>query len=94
MVVAGDSMTSNNRNSIYDGDYVLVDMDAEIINGDIVVVSLLNGRDLIKQFIKGPEEGKVTLRSFNPRNPDIIINEVEVQVMYRVCMHQPKPRKL
>ncbi|MGE5354006.1 MAG: helix-turn-helix transcriptional regulator [Acidobacteriota bacterium] len=94
MVVSGDSMTGNNGKSIYDGDYVLVDMDAQIINGDIVVISLANGRDLIKQYVTAEGEDRVTFRSFNPRNPDIIVHPAEIQTMFRVCMHLPKPRKL
>lgn len=94
MTVVGDSMTSPVGKSIKEGEYILVDMDLDIINGDVVVVSLVNGRDLIKQYFANPDDNTVTLKSFNPRYTDYTVKADDITVMYRAVMSQPKPQKL
>lgn len=81
--VIGDSMSGNNHKSIDDGDIVLVDMDAEILNGDVVLAVLKNGRELIKQYQSG-ERDKVSLVSFNPQYPHIELKEEDFVAIYRI----------
>lgn len=81
--VIGDSMTNPSGKSINDGDYVFVDMDASVLSGDVVVINLHSGRQMIKQYIQG-ENDEIILRSFNPQHPDIKIKYSEVITMFRI----------
>ncbi|HEX2866517.1 MAG TPA: S24 family peptidase [Ignavibacteriales bacterium] len=81
--VVGDSMTCSTDDSIPNGEYVLADLSETPLPGDIVVISLTGGRQMIKQYIDGPEDN-ITLRSFNPNYPDIIIKKTDVIKMIRV----------
>lgn len=81
--VVGDSMTGGNGKSIDNGDIVLIDMDAQILSGDIVLAILNNGRELIKQYQNGKDD-IVKLISFNPQYPPIELKEGDVASMYRV----------
>jgi phage repressor protein C with HTH and peptisase S24 domain len=81
--VSGDSMSGNNGRSIYDGEYAIIDMDAKVLNGDVVVVNLHSGRQMIKQYVAG-EEDKVILRSYNPSHPDIVVKESDIITIFRV----------
>lgn len=81
--VVGDSMSGGNHKSIDDGDIVLVDMDADIMSGDVVLALLQNGRELIKQY-QNDEADKIRLVSFNLQYPPIILKETDIIAMYRV----------
>jgi phage repressor protein C with HTH and peptisase S24 domain len=81
--VEGDSMTNGGRRSLEEGDYVLIDMNATILPGDIVVAVLHNGREIIKQFNPVNDE-LIRLVSFNQKYPDIILNKEEIVAIYRV----------
>ncbi len=81
--VLGDSMENPNGKSINDGDFVFVDMDAGILNGDVVVVNLRSGRQMIKQFIQGDIDN-IIFRSYNLQHPDIKVKQSEVITMFRV----------
>lgn len=81
--VVGDSMTCATGDSIPDGEYVLADLSETPLPGDVVVISLSAGRQMIKQYIEGPEDS-ITLRSFNSDYPDIIVRKVDVVKMIRV----------
>jgi len=89
--VIGDSMQCNNAKTINPGDYVLVDMDAAIFNGDVIVVNLRSGRQMIKQFIQG-ENDEIILRSFNPDHPDIVVKQYDVITMFRIIAAQSQRR--
>ena len=80
--VAGDSMSCIGEKSIESGSYILVDMDASILNGDVVVVNLHSGRQMVKQFIQG-EKDSVIFRSYNAQHPDIIVKQTEIITMFR-----------
>jgi phage repressor protein C with HTH and peptisase S24 domain len=58
-------------------------MDASVLSGDVVVVNLHSGRQMIKQYIQG-ENDEIILRSFNPQHPDIKIKYTEVITMFRI----------
>lgn len=87
--VMGDSMTASNGKSIKENDIVLVDIDEMIIPGDIVAVSLQNGREMIKQYWSG-EEDSIILRSYNSKYPDIKVTEAEIIVNHKVIGIVPK----
>lgn len=91
--VEGDSMTcDDNSKSIQAGDYLLVDTTEIPVHGDVVVVLIDSGRQMVKQFFRN--NGKFELRSFNPDHPPIYVDPDMVQVMYRVVYVQPRIRKV
>ena len=53
------------RNSIYDGDYVIVDPDAEARNGDVIVARLDGEYSTVKRMYKHKDEVRLV-----PDNPD------------------------
>lgn len=53
------------RNSIYDGDYVIVDPDATVNNGDVIVARLDGEYSTVKRMYKHGEEVRLI-----PDNPD------------------------
>lgn len=58
------------RNSIYDGDYVIVDPDAEVLNGDVIVARLDGEYSTVKRMYKHGAE--VHLVPDNPKCEAII----------------------
>lgn len=65
--VQGDSMIGAR---IFDGDLVYIRQQQEVENGEIAAV-LIDGQDAtLKRFYRA--DGKITLRSENPNNPDQI----------------------
>ncbi len=74
--IAGDSMSPK----IDDGDLILVQRDAEIKSGHIVV-ALIDGTDgLVKKLELGEDE--IVLHSFNPYYPDLVFRGKDTE---RVC---------
>lgn len=71
--VAGDSMSPK----IDDGDLVLIQRDAEIENGSIVV-AIVDGMDGFIKRVELNEEG-ITLRSFNPYYPDLVFKGADAK---------------
>jgi SOS-response transcriptional repressor LexA len=86
--VQGDSMSNGNGKSINEGDILLVDMSINVIQGDVVVVSLANGREMVKRYFS--ESESIILRSDNPRYLDIIVKEIDVLAMFKAVKLQPK----
>lgn len=78
--VVGESMKGA---GIHEGDIVLVNRNARIRNGDIVV-SMLNGEANIKTFFK--RKGSVILQAENPDLADILIgpDDGDFQILGRV----------
>lgn len=72
--VKGDSMIEE---GILDGDYVLIEEDPEINNGDIVVALLENGLATLKRFFK--EETRVRLEPANSKMAPIFATNVTIQ---------------
>jgi DNA polymerase V len=70
--VQGDSMSGVD---IDDGDFVLVNPNAELVNGNSVYVKW-NGRCSIKGFVHYPD-GRVELRPANPNYQSIWINDID-----------------
>jgi len=88
LAVEGDSMSNQGATrTINEGDYVIVDQDAQPLPGDVVVL-IAGGRQLVKQLIN--KNGHYILKSWNPTYPDIILLQDEIEVMKRVVAIQPK----
>jgi len=92
--VEGDSMVHTDRpeKSIYPGDYVIIDTSHAPLSGDIVAVTLVNGRQMVKQLILNPAQ-EIELRSYNPIHPPIYINKADISAMYRVVFIQPQLKR-
>ncbi len=80
LTVKGESMKDA---EIHDGDVVLVNRNAHIKNGDIVV-SMLNGEANIKTFFK--QNGRVVLQAENADFTDIVVGpeDGDFQILGRV----------
>lgn len=65
--IVGDCMVDPDdpRNSIYDGDYVIVDPDVEARNGDVIVARLDGEYSTVKRMYRHGEEVRLI-----PDNPD------------------------
>jgi len=72
--VKGDSMVEE---GILDGDYVLIEEDEEVKNGDIVVALLENGLATLKRFFK--EATRIRLEPANSSMSPIYATNVKVQ---------------
>ncbi len=72
--VAGDSMIEE---GILDGDYVVVEEQEEVNNGDIVVALLENGLATLKKFFK--EASRVRLQPANSSMEPIYVKNVKIQ---------------
>lgn len=72
--VKGDSLIEE---GILDGDYVLIEENPEINNGDIVVALLENGLATLKRFFK--EETRVRLEPANSKMAPIFATNVTIQ---------------
>jgi repressor LexA len=72
--VKGESMIEE---GILDGDYIVVEEQAEVKNGDIVVAILENGFATLKKFYK--EASRIRLEPANATMKPIFVNNVTVQ---------------
>lgn len=92
--VEGDSMISHDGKyeSIYPGDYILVDTQLIPQNGDLVVVLLEYGRQMVKKLIN--LNGKIQLLSYNRDYPPILLEKEQIIAIYRVVFVQPRGRKV
>lgn len=72
--VKGDSMVEE---GILDGDYVIVEEESEVQNGDIVVALLENGLATLKRFFK--EATRVKLEPANSNMSPIYATNVRIQ---------------
>jgi len=72
--VKGDSMVED---GIMDGDFVIVEEDPDVHNGDIVVALLENGLATLKRFFK--EETRVKLAPANSAMAPIYATHVRIQ---------------
>ncbi len=72
--VNGDSMVEE---GILDGDYVVVEEQEEVNNGDIVVALLENGLATLKKFFK--EASRIRLQPANSSMEPIYVKNVKIQ---------------
>lgn len=72
--VKGESMIEE---GILDGDYIVVEEQSEVKNGDIVVAVLENGFATLKKFYK--EASRIRLEPANAAMKPIFVNNVTVQ---------------
>ena len=86
--VQGDSMIGAR---ILDGDLVYIRQQREVENGEIAAV-LIDGQDAtLKRFFRA--EGKITLRSENPNNPDQIYTKKDnVTILGKVILFKSEVR--
>lgn len=88
--VEGDSMTRERGKSINPGDLVWIDLkDTSVYDGDVVVVTTVDGRQMVKQY-RDLDPEKIELRSYNPEYPPIYIRKEDVVNMFRVTRVVPK----
>lgn len=72
--VKGDSMVDE---GILDGDFVVVEEDRQVVNGDIVVALLENGLATLKRFFK--EATRIRLEPANSKMSPIYATNVKIQ---------------
>ncbi len=72
--VKGESMIED---GILDGDYVVIEKDREVRNGDIVVALVDDNLATLKKFFK--EEGRVVLKPANSAMQPIYPNQITIQ---------------
>lgn len=72
--VKGDSMIED---GILDGDFVIIEEQIEVLDGDIVVALLDNGLATLKKFFKEP--GRVRLEPANSSMNPIYATDVKIQ---------------
>lgn len=89
--VDGDSMVhpTNKAKSIEPGDYVIINTTIPPITGDVVAVSLRNGRQVIKVLFVD-KTGDIELHSYNPDHQPMYPQKEDIEIMYKVCKIQPK----
>lgn len=88
--VSGDSMTRDRGRSINPGDLVYIDTKETIVfDGDLVVVTTLDGRQLVKQYLNRDKD-TIELRSFNPEYPPIYLPKSEIVNFFRVLQVHPR----
>lgn len=75
----GDSMAPR----IEDGEYVIVEPNREVKNGDEVLVRATDGRVMVKKFLY-ERDRRLHLVSVNSAHPPIVIDAEHVTVMHRV----------
>lgn len=72
--VKGESMIED---GIFDGDYVVIEKDREVRNGDIVVALVDDNLATLKKFYK--EDGRVVLKPANSAMQPIYPNRITIQ---------------
>ena len=77
--VRGDSMIDA---GIFDGDHVVVHVQATADPGDIVVAGIPGEEATVKTYLR--QRGKIVLRPSNPSLTDMVFNDDEVVVFGRV----------
>jgi SOS-response transcriptional repressor LexA len=68
------------------GDKILIDMDAEVKNGNMIACRLKTGEQLVKYFRRLPEE-YVQLYSASFKENPLAIKMNEIDTIYRVVQH-------
>lgn len=71
--VFGDSMEPFAQN----GDMVIIDLDADIKNGDIIIANI-GGDVYMKKFLRNPIQKEIKLTSLNSFYQDIVLTEDEI----------------
>ena len=80
------------QNSIYNGNYVIVDPDAIAISGDVVLARIGGEYSTIKRFF--PHEKEVRLIPDNPKCKTLIYSIKEIEIVGKVVnVYRPIKRK-
>ena len=90
--VDGDCMVDpkDHENSIYDGSYIVVDPEAEVSNGDVVLARISEDYSTIKRIFIKPD--CVKLIPDNPKCKTLIRKKEDIEVIGKV-VHVYKPVK-
>lgn len=92
ITASGDSMQGQSTRSIAEGDILFIDMDQQMMNGDVVFVMLKNGRKFVRLYMTN--NGDFTFKPLNPAYPEINVKKEEVEFIYRVLLARSKDREL
>ena len=80
------------QNSIYSGNYVIIDPDAEIISGDVVLARIDDEYSTIKRFF--PHDKEIRLIPDNPKCKTLIYAINQVKIVGKVVnVYRPIKRK-
>ena len=77
--VIGDSM----NHKIEEGDIILVDMDAEVTNGSIVIARLKTGKQIIKRYRAVSNQNSM-FYSDNGNYEPLVVDMKEIEAIYKV----------
>ena len=75
--VEGDSMSPK----ILEGALALVHLQPDVESGELAIVILAGEEAMLKQVIKGPSNGCISLNSFNPAYPPRIIAKEQLDTL-------------
>lgn len=80
------------RNSIYDGDYIIIDPDVSACNGDVILARISKEYSTIKRMYV--EDTKVELRPDNPDCKKLVKKLEDVEIIGKVInVYRPVKRK-
>ena len=92
--VEGDCMVDQRdpQNSIYSGNYVIVDPDANAVPGDVVIARIDGEYSTIKRFF--PHDTEIRLVPDNPDCKTLVYNTKQVEIIGKVInVYRPIRRK-
>ena len=80
------------RNSIYDGDYIIIDPDVSACNGDVILARISKEYSTIKRMYV--EDTKIELRPDNPDCKKLVKKLEDVEIIGKVInVYRPVKRK-
>ncbi|MCU7495904.1 MAG: S24 family peptidase [Ignavibacteria bacterium] len=92
ITASGDSMQGQCARSITDGDILFIDMEYQLMSGDIAFVMLKNGRKFVRVFMAN--DGEFTFNPLNPAYPEISVKKEDVEFIYRILFARSRDREL
>lgn len=92
IIASGDSMQAQSNRSISEGDILFIDMEHQLMNGDIVFVMFKNGRKFVRVYMT--DDDSFTFKPLNPSYPEIKVKQEEVEFVYRVLYARSRDREL
>jgi len=92
ITAAGDSMQGQGDRSICNGDTLFIDMEFQLMNGDVAFVMLKNGRKFVRVYLEC--DGEFVLKPLNTAYPEVKVKKEEVEFAYRVLIARSKDREL
>lgn len=89
----GNSMEYEGKRSISEGDMLLIDMNLQVMSGDIVFAVMKNGRKFIRLYIENAN-GEITLKPQNPSFTGHTVKKDEFEYLFRVCKARGRDREM